>query len=327
MPIAKDKIFLAFILPFIFWVYLAFSSQMTIAFDSIGFENDGKIIKTEGLKGYLKNTPQKEPLYACSIALSMKLADALRVDYKKIQTGFQILLLLLGQFLLFRLLRLLELNPDVIMAALLYYGFSPGLISCGFDLYSEIITLPFILLSIILITKIWRFSLEEDRKSTTLYALFFALTATTATFSKAVLTVVYPLFVLPFVIILIQSFLKKRNKRAQCVLIFMVVFFSLFNISIHHYKSLNKKYHGHYTFTDDRGISMLYTIAFKRTTPLTQTDLGLAVTSIPGINVCRKFYGQICEERLYDSFALAHAKMNELASDNIPKEKFSSPHP
>jgi len=96
----SKKIFLAFALPFIFWIYLAFSTQMTLAFDSVEYEKSGRIINSEGLSGYLKNGPQREPLYAYSISLSMKLADVIGVDYKKIQTCFQIILLFLGQILL-----------------------------------------------------------------------------------------------------------------------------------------------------------------------------------------------------------------------------------
>ena len=320
--ITHKKIIFAFILPFVFWIYLAFSSHMTIAFDSIGFENNGRILKSEGLRGYLKNGPQKEPLYAYSISLSMKLADRLHVDYRKVQTCLQILLLFLGQILLYRVLLLLKLNETVTTIALLYYGFSPGLISCGFDLYSEIATLPFILLSVLLISKTWHFLLLEDIKPLALHALLFSLTATVAVFSKAVLLILYPIFTFPFIIILVLSFVKRKKKQAQCAIIFLIIFFTIFNTTTNGYKSLNKKHHGYYTFADNRGVSMLYTLAFKRTAPLTKEHLSIALSSIPGQNVCRPFHGQaVCDDWFYNSGYLESQKRNELLSNKISQEK------
>lgn len=305
-----------------FWIYLVFSSQMTIAYDSIGFENGGRILNSEGLRGYLKNGPQKEPLYSYTISLSMKLADVLHVDYKKVQTCFQIILLFLGQIFLYRILLLLKLNETITAISLLYYGLSPGLISCGFDLYSEIVTLQFILLSIFLMSKAWRFLLEEDLKFVILYAFLFAFTATLATFSKAVLLVLYPLFVLPFAVVLGHCLVTRKKRRGQCAVIFLIIFFTVFNSAVNGYKSLNRKYHGSYSFTDERGSTMFYTLALKRTAPLKQEFLSMALLMIPGENVCRSVYGQACYQWMYDGSAdLGQQKRSELGSYHVPEDK------
>jgi len=322
MPTKLNKrIFLSFAIPFIFWIYLAFSTQMTIAFDSIGYEQGGKTFKSEGLSGYLKDGPQREPLYAYSISLSMKLADIIGVDYKKILTCLQILLLFLGQVLLYQLLLLLKLNKTITAGALLYYGLSPGIISCGFDLYSEIITLPFILLSILLISKAWQCLLQEDVKKSFLYAFLFSLSATVAVFSKAVLAILYLPLIFPFAIFLIYSLLKGKKKKGQCALIFLVTFFIIFSGSLSGYKHLNKKYNGQYSYTNNRGVFMLYTIASKRTDRLTKELLGVAILSVPGEKVCRAFYGKACNEWLLGSIGLGVKKRGELLGKNISEEE------
>lgn len=298
---------------------------MNIAYDSIGFEENGRILKAQGLSGYLKNGPQKEPFYATTISLSMRIAETQHVDYKKVQTALQLLLLFLGQLLLYQLLRRLQLNETVTSAAILYYGFSPGLISCGLDLYSEIATLPFTVLSVLLVSKAWHFLLQGDRKSTTLYALFFALTATVAVFSKAVLIILYPLFLLPFLAVLTSSLAKGKKERAHSALIFLVIFSIIFFPTINAYRSLNEKYNGNYTFTDDRGTPMLYTLAIKRTAPLTKEYLSLALSSVPGQNVCRAFNTkEACYQWLFDGSAdLGLRKRSELAQEHIPGQQIS----
>jgi len=322
MPTKLNKrILFSFAIPFIFWIYLAFSTQMTIAFDSIGYVEGGELFKTGGLSGYLKDGPQREPLYAYAISLSMKMADVIGVDYKKILTCLQILMLFLGQVLLYRLLLYLKLNKTITAGAILYYGLSPGLISCGFDLYSEIVTLPFILLSILFISKAWQCSLQEDIKASFFYAFCFSLTSTIAAFSKAILVTLYPLFIFPFVILLVYAFFKRKVKRGLCVGLFLVIFFVIFNGTLSGYKNLNQKYHGRYTFTNDRGVIMLYTVAFRRTSRLTKELLGIAISSVPGEKVCRSFYGKACNEWLLGTIALGLNKRNELIGKNVPEEE------
>ena len=323
MPITtKKKIFFAFALPLIFWIYLAFSSQMVIVFDAIGFEANGKIFKSEGLEGYLKEGPQKEPLYAYSISLSMRLADILKVDYKKVQTCLQIFLLLIGQIILYRILLLLKINDTVMALALLYYGFSPALINSSLSLFSEVITLPLILLSVVLINQAWRFVLEGNIKSAATYAFLFSCIAIVAAFSKAVLLVLYPILILPFGIILIQSLIKKSKKQGQAALIFLIIFFIIFNVTVNGYKSLNKKYNGNSCFTDERGSTMLYTLAIKRTAPLTTDYLFMAFAMIPGENICRAFYGDACYNWLFDGSAdLGMQKKDQLAGEGLPGEQ------
>jgi len=296
---------------------------MTLAYDSIDYEKSGRILNSEGLSGYLKDGPQREPLYAYSISLSMKLADVISVDYKKIQTCFQIFFLFLGQILLYQLLRILRLSEAVIVVALLFYGLSPGLISCGLDLYSEIITLPFILLSVLLICKAWQCLLQEDVRAIILYAFLFSLAAIAATFSKAVLVILYPLLVFPFGAFLIRALFKRKKKQGKCAVIFLLIFFITFNGSIIGYKLLNKKYHGQYTFMDNRGVFVLYTVSFKRTAPLTKKLLGVAILTVPGQNVCRLFYGQACHEWLLATTFLGIEKRKELLKKNIPGEEIS----
>ena len=72
----KFLLFFAFLIPLIYWIYLLFSSQMVIQYDSLDYEQLGRILKQDGWLEYFKTGPNREPIYPLLISWAMRIAYA-----------------------------------------------------------------------------------------------------------------------------------------------------------------------------------------------------------------------------------------------------------
>lgn len=320
----RKILILAFGIPFIFWIYLVFATQMAIKFDAYAFESLAKIICSGGWTEFLKQGPTLEPLYPFLISISMKTGALLGTSYYKIQTLLQIFILLLTQVLLYRILCDLKIKLAIRVVIIFYFGFSPSLLNASLSLFSEIITLPFILGAIFSIRVAWQSILKENLKKLLLAGLLFTLLVTIITFSKAMLEYIFIVFLLPFAWLALQSFIKKDWIKTKYTLIFLTIFFAISQGAFHTYRLLNQKYNGNYTFTDFRGPYMFYSYAVKRTSPLTKNLIGIAALSVPGEHVCTAVYGTACHEWWYDNYSAAYKKRTEWKKEGIPDNAINS---
>ena len=69
----------AFCVSMIYWIYLWFSSDMIIRYDSLGYEKLGVVLYHNNWIEYLTSGPNREPLYPWLISISMHLADLLSI--------------------------------------------------------------------------------------------------------------------------------------------------------------------------------------------------------------------------------------------------------
>ena len=113
---AKGQLWLLlpFLLSILYWLYLAFVSQMTIAYDGKEYVRLGYLIAHQGWEEYFKTGPNREPIYPFLISTSLHLETTLHIAYQDIQKIIQVTLLFIAQILLYVLLRRLQIKNWVI---------------------------------------------------------------------------------------------------------------------------------------------------------------------------------------------------------------------
>ena len=93
----QDPICLVFLTTFLYWIYLVFTSRMTIAFDAIDYESLGKMLAEKGWIEFFRTGPHREPFYPALIAVCMRLGNFFGLSYQLIQVLIQFLILFLTQ--------------------------------------------------------------------------------------------------------------------------------------------------------------------------------------------------------------------------------------
>src|SRR5690242_13678794 len=91
--------FAAFGFTFVYLIYLSLICQTVMIYDSIGYEQLGRRLYTDGFGGYVLGGPEREPLYPLFLAGAMRLSDFCGIDYAQIQKWMQVGLLMLTQVL------------------------------------------------------------------------------------------------------------------------------------------------------------------------------------------------------------------------------------
>ncbi len=316
----EPVIALAFLLPLIYWIYLAFTTQMNIRFDAQGFEKLAGYIYHQGWPAFFEQNPDQSPLYPFLISISMRIADFFALPYQRIQTIFQIFLLLLSQFLLLKILTRINIKKSLIAFVLLYFGFSPAIVNSAFSLFCEILTYPFVLGIILCSVEIWNLILSKERfgrivsYSILLAAIFFLITCTRAIYE-------YILVVYIFFFALISIKFIRETERFLRAIAFLSIVFICFQTLLTPYKLMNLKYNGH-KVTIIVGASSVYADAVGRTRPITGQQLLIALSFIPGDGVCWKFFGkEKCDFWYNDMYQIGLKKVEALRKAGIPNEQ------
>ncbi len=278
------RLIIIFLICFIYWGYLFFASQMDISMDALSYESIGRMIYQQGWVEFLKNGPNREPIYPALVAFAMALADKLSVSYMSIQKILQILILFCTQILTLIVLQKLNVRKSISYLTMLYMGISPAMINSTFSLYSEIASYLFVVDCVLLNIFIW-----EKFKSSSLSKIFgwsiiSGIFYLLATFAKGAF--VFVMFGFLLVYALAGIFQKRYFMKTAIYVLGTFVVFQAFFIP---YKWLNKKYNGNYVYTT-RFEPLFYANADKRTRPLTKRILLSHLASIPGEKVCRRFF-------------------------------------
>lgn len=264
---------------------------MTVVFDALGYEAIGQTIHEQGWREYFKNGPQREPFYPFTIAVSMDIASHFGISYQLIQKIFQVISLCITQILLYILLGKLSIPRGIKAGALLYFGFSPGLVNAAMSLFSEIMVFPAVPLLILAAVWAWRNIQREGKIHAVGMGTVVAMAFVLAIFNKGIFQYVFLAFLIPFCILCLRSLLRHKKKVFFNSFIFLITVFMIVQTCVNGFKWMNKKYNGHFEFTD-RYSHLLFGNAYKRGRPLNAEIFWSQVASIPGGGVCRRFFSE-----------------------------------
>src|SRR3989338_1948677 len=305
----KYLLCLAFILPLLYWLYLALIAEMLIVHDSIGYEQLGSLLARHEWLEYFKGGPNREPLYPLTISLSMQIADLFSISYHAVQKIIQILIVLLTQFLALSLLRRLKIHPLLSAATILYLGFSPVIVNSIFNIYSEVITYPLVLGIILVNLKcadaLVRVAHNPDPKNRwgllASWACLLSGLFVLMTFVKASFEIITLVFLMMYVSQFVQALNRKNKKLAVSLVTFMVCFLSFYGGILIGYKFMNKIYNGQFVLTD-RGASIFYGNTLRRVKPLTQQRLLVDLSYLPDPDghFCQAHFG--AEPCIFESY-------------------------
>lgn len=283
----RNSILWAFLISFIYWVYLALTSHMIIVFDACGYEAAGKTLSGKRWLDYFLNGPGREPFYPLLVSLSMRIGDIFSLHYQMIQVFLQLSILFITQLLILRILRLLEINDWISAFTVLYLGVSPAMVNSALSLYSEIATYPLILAIILLMYQSWiSFSGQKIRIVT--LAIASGLAFVIMTLSRGIFEVITPVFVSLF---FLSTLLTRKRRFILNATMYLVIVSAVFYILISGYKLTNKIFNGNFVVTS-RGGHMLYGSAARRTGPLTRERFLTALACVPGEGVCKSIFGK-----------------------------------
>ena len=143
-------------------------------------------------------------------------------------------------------------------------------------------------------------------------------------FVKAAFEIGYVVYFSPFFILAIVLWIKGNKRKGLFFLIFYFCVIFIVAGMCHIYKQVNLNMNGHYSITDDiRGPRAIYGNASRRTEPLSIEKVKLALVSVPGQGVCRKFFtDQACESWFFaQSDSIGDQHFSELARSGEPISK------
>lgn len=315
----KKILILTFMVCFIYWGYLIFSSSMVIHFDAKGYEESGRLINNKGWQEYLRIGPNREPFYPFLISISMQIADGLSIPYYYVQKVIQVLFLFLSQIFVILLLNRLNTIKPLRIITVLYVGFSPALVTSAFNLFSEIATYPFVLSIVLISISIWRNIGKMSYLQASWGSVLFTAMFLCATFTKGVFRYIYLIFLIPYLLLAIIHFRNKRKIIARRICLYLAVSLFVFHSVFIFYKYLNLKYNGNFEFTG-RYIELFYGNTVKRTEKLTPRLFFAHIVSITGDGLVERFFSK--EEARYCSFQGADSFRG--GAGGLPKQQVIS---
>jgi len=287
----KKAIIVIFSACWIYWIYLIFASKMWIIADAIEYQRIGLRLHKYGWLYLFETGPHREPFYFAIIAASKHLSEIFHISHEIIQKFIQVIFLFASQAFLLLLLGKLRIRNVIKAAVILYFGFSPALVNAAVSSFSEIAVFPFVLAIVFFGALSWRAIYNSNIAKTISLALCTSLSFVFAVFAKGIFQYIYPFFLIPCVFILVYSIIRKRKAVFWRAISYMLIVFLVFNLFTVSYKLMNKKYNGHFEFTN-RYTLLLFGEAVQRTDPLTVKGLLSHLTYIPGRGVCRLFFSE-----------------------------------
>ncbi|MBL8013338.1 MAG: hypothetical protein JNN05_05770 [Candidatus Omnitrophica bacterium] len=303
-----------------FLSYQAWTSQIIIFHDSIGYENLAGMFLRGEWKEYFLTGPSREPAYSLLIACSMSIAQWLHTNHLDVQIMLQVAILTVTQILMYKLLKKLQISDVTCALILLYMGLSPALTSSGLILFSEIITYPIVLWLILALSHAWSQFQTASLQRNIINAFSFVLPALLITFTKAAFELIIPTLLLPFIWKSYLAYKERLQKTVLNSLIFIAAVICTFEGPIIAYKMVNLHCNGIYALTD-RGPEALYGNTLRRMAPLSGDRLKSVLAYMTGADVCARLYKDRCEYWGYGESDLIGAnKMNEMRSKGIPRE-------
>ncbi len=282
---------IAFVVGFLWWVYLFFTTQIVVVFDSEGYEQLGRMIYTQGWSEYFRTGPNREPFFPALIALSMYLGDIAKVSYFYPLKIIGILFLFLTLIFSYRLMRMLSIRTSIIVLTILYLAFSPVMTNSSMRLWSEFAAYPWVVLTVLLTIKAWGAVKDPSTKNSQMagYGLAVGGMFLLVMSVKAVAEPMIICYLWPFYWQIIAAWRGRNFHQAKRIFVFCVVALGLFEGAVIGYKWLNYQGNGLYSFTN-RADYALYGYTARRTEPLTLNRLGAAIVQTPGMGGCAEVF-------------------------------------
>ncbi len=265
-----SKSFLSFLILFVglflYWAYLAFVTEPILVHDAKGYQDLAQMIYQKGWKAYFISGPNREPIYPFFVSLCMRMGgeDSYQTALKFFQFGF----LLTALILTFVILAKCRIAPWIRIFAIAYLGVSPAFVNSALSIYSEIVTFIPILGIILLSTTAWSCFQEDSSGPSLKYGLGLAVFFIAITLSKGIYEIIFPFFLVPFIVLAMDAFFAKNKKVFRNVTLFLLTSVLVYGVCIAGYKGLNKRYNGLFTLTD-RGAWAMYGNTARRQEPLT----------------------------------------------------------
>jgi len=299
----------AFGLPILYWIYLLFTSQTEIKWDSFDYERLGQMLYHQGWGEFFRTGPNREPLYPFLVSLAMRIGDSMHLPYIKVLAAIQFALLFLTQVSSLKILQKLNVKPLFCALAVFYIGISPALVNCALSLYSEILIIALIPAAILCLSSIFNRLPKYKGSSLFLAGLAVGIIMIILTLVKGIFEVAGPAVLLS--VLLIGKRIAKKPGVFKRAIILILVGLLTFWAGVSAYKATNKHFNGNTTLTD-RGAWAFYGFAARRVEPMSQERVMAALAFVPGEGSCRRFYS---EEQCYfwsfytsDSFSITKLK-------------------
>lgn len=287
---------MAFAVSILWWVYLFFTTQFVVVFDSLGYEESGKIIAYHGWAEFLRGGLQREPMFPLITALSMHLGDWWGISYDYPLKMIGLLFLLLTMVLSCRLMNMLSIRPVIAALVILYMGLSPVMTNSCLRLWSEFAAYPWVVLAVIWTIKSWELlgKPSHDQRdnarimwhAVTLGVMFLLIMSVKAVAEGILFFYLWPFYWQVIAHWRSRNFIKFKQAAVFCLTVLVV-----FEGGVCGYKLCNYHYNGHFAFTN-RGDSAFYGNTVRRLHPLTPRMIGAAAAYVPGMGLCTSLLSQ-----------------------------------
>lgn len=266
---------------------------MIIFHDSIGYQSLDEAFAQGRFKEYFVTGPGREPLYSLVMSLSITTASWFKFDYLALQILIQIIILLVSQWLTFRLLEKFRISDGACALILLYMGFSPALTSSGLILFSEIITYPLVLWLVLALINAFSNMAKASLPQNIISGLSVAVPALLLAFTKAAFELIVPILLIPFIASACLFWRRKETQMGARVLAFVVTVIAGLQVPLIGYKMLNRHYNGVFSLTD-RAPEALYGNTLLRMEPLNGERIQTALAYMTGPDICSKIFANRC---------------------------------
>jgi hypothetical protein len=285
---------LAFIVPILWWVYLFFTTQFLVVYDSAGYEAAGKMIAHHGWAEFLRHGPQREPMFPGLVALSMRMGDWWGVSYYYPLKMIGLFFLFLTMIFTYRLMRMLSISRWIACLFVFYLGISPTMTTSSIRLWSEFAAYPWVVSAVIWTIKSWGIleKASDDRQGTSRiigHAMMVALMFLGVMSVKAIAEGVLLLYLWPFYGRIFSCWRSGNFIKARQAAVFCLAVLIIFEGTVYAYRACNYHYNGKFAFTD-RGDWALYGNTARRMQPLTLKRLGAAVAFVPPMGICPSLF-------------------------------------
>lgn len=234
------------------WLFLLFSTQLSISYDSESYNKIANNIIKEGLPGYFNNEPRREPVYPIFVSSSIVISKYIKIDYKKVITSLQLLVLLSTLIIMYHIMNKIGIRSNISWLVILYAGISPAIVNSALSMYSEIIVYPFILLFIFYSRSV----------------IISSLSSVLLIFTKGIFLVISP----------VHLILTSKNKAIISIAIVSIILCSYQVICYSYKKNISFMDRAPWAFCGNTE---------RRMMPLTPQRIIAAVSSVPGEGVCR----------------------------------------
>ena len=314
----------------LWWVYLFFTTQFYVVYDSLDYEQLGKVIAHHGWVQFLRSGPNREPMFPWLVAVSMHLGDWCGISYYYPLKMIGLSFLSLTMIFSYRLMSMLGVRPVIALLAICYMGISPVMIDSSMRLWSEFAAYPWVVLAVIWTIKSWKLldNILDERQvkmqivgHAGMVALMFLLFLSVKAIAEGVLL----LYLWPFYWKIFVQWRSKNFVKSKQTLIFCMAVLMIFEAGACAYRLGNYYYNHHFVITDDRGAASFYGSTAHHLEPLTIRGLEVAAAYVPGMGLCTSLFSQEeCSQWSWEYTDHINAqKRNELSARGIKQESVS----